>query len=138
VNSFPYVSINVPYVVLSPIDDMEESEVEEAESLGESIGEASAVDKLETSVSVAVCEVTVRRLLGCSRGAVAVVDAIAMRLDKVVLCQRVVYVVGVEKTKRLGTDESSSEGSHRDFWGKDKPPHEESGFTGTAPSRGLT
>jgi hypothetical protein len=53
---------------------MEESEVEEAECLGESMGEAMAVEGEETSDSTVV-DVTVRRSAGCCLGAVAVEEA---------------------------------------------------------------
>jgi len=59
-------------------EDREESEVDEAECLGESIGEAMAVEGVERSVSVVV-EVIVRRRAGFWR-ATPLVVAEAMML----------------------------------------------------------
>lgn len=55
---------------------MEEREVEEAECLGESIGEPMAVEGEETSVSVV--EVMVRRRAGCCWGVTPVEVAAAI------------------------------------------------------------
>lgn len=70
-NSFPYVSRSFPCDGFSPIEDMEESDVDEADCLGESAGEAMAVEGEDTSDS-AVVEVMVRRKAGFCLGAVAV------------------------------------------------------------------
>jgi hypothetical protein len=70
-NSFPYVSRSFPYEAFSPMEAMEDSEVEEAECLGESTGDAMAVDGEDTSDSTVV-DVMVRRRAGFCLGAVAV------------------------------------------------------------------
>ncbi len=57
-NSFPYVSRSFPYPLsfVSSKEDMDESEVEDGDCLGVSLGDPAAVDGAEFSV----VEVTVR------------------------------------------------------------------------------
>lgn len=77
----PYVSTSLPnglIFMLSPISDIEESEVDEAECLGESIGEPMAVEGAEEASVSAVFDVMVRRRAGCCWGGTPVEVAAAI------------------------------------------------------------